>query len=248
MTDAPSTAAVDSLQSSLDLMMAGTKLLLATVEGIGDEQIYYPSALPGWNRAAVITHLARNADALTNLLTWARSGVPNPMYPDPSRRRADIDAGALRDAVELRADLSTSIDTLSAGLAALDPSRWSFLIHTAQGRELPVSVVPWLRSREVWIHSVDLDAAATFDHVSPAFVDALLIDSLAAFINRAECPPILVKPLDRGVETRIGGDGEPAVVTGSARDLLPWVLGRSDEGPSRLTSSTGALPELPPWL
>ena len=32
-----------------------------------------PSALPGWTRAHVLTHLARNADAMVNLLTWART-------------------------------------------------------------------------------------------------------------------------------------------------------------------------------
>ena len=58
-----------------------------------DTQIDGPSALPGWNRATLLTHLARNADALGNLLTWARTGVETPMYADPSSRAADIDAG-----------------------------------------------------------------------------------------------------------------------------------------------------------
>jgi maleylpyruvate isomerase len=35
-----------------------------------------PSALPGWSRAHVLTHVARNADAMINLLTWARTGRP----------------------------------------------------------------------------------------------------------------------------------------------------------------------------
>ena len=39
-----------------------------------------PSLLPGWTRAHVLAHVAGNADALVNLLTWARTGEETPMY------------------------------------------------------------------------------------------------------------------------------------------------------------------------
>ena len=38
-------------------------------------QVAGPSRLPGWSRGHVLSHLARNADALVNLLTWARTGI-----------------------------------------------------------------------------------------------------------------------------------------------------------------------------
>ena len=49
---------------------------------MGDDAFAAPSALPGWSRAHVLTHVARNADAMINLLTWARTGVPH--LPTPA--------------------------------------------------------------------------------------------------------------------------------------------------------------------
>jgi maleylpyruvate isomerase len=245
--DTPATAA-DSLRRSVDQLSLGTGTLVDAVARLSDTQIEGPSALPGWSRATLLTHLARNADALGNLLTWARTGIETPMYADPSSRAAAIDAGALRAPQVIRDDLTASNDRLIAGIAALGWDRWSYLIRTAQGRELPVSVVPWLRSREVWVHAIDLDAGVTFDSLPAEFVVALVADSLELFATRPQCPPVLVQPIDGPAPTRIGGEGDPAVVSGSARDLLPWVLGRPDVGSSRLTSSIGDLPALPPWL
>jgi hypothetical protein len=53
-----------------------------------------PSLLPGWSRRTVIAHVARNADALCNLLTWARTGVETPMYASAEAREAAIAATA----------------------------------------------------------------------------------------------------------------------------------------------------------
>ena len=44
--------------------------------------------LPGWTVGHVLTHVARNADAYTNLLTWARTGVETPAYASPEAREA----------------------------------------------------------------------------------------------------------------------------------------------------------------
>ncbi|MGH9095430.1 MAG: maleylpyruvate isomerase N-terminal domain-containing protein, partial [Acidimicrobiales bacterium] len=49
-----------------------------------------PSLLPGWTQAHVVTHLARNADGLVNLLAWARTGIQTPMYVSWQRRNEDI--------------------------------------------------------------------------------------------------------------------------------------------------------------
>ena len=55
---------------------------------MGDDAFAKPSGLPDWTRAHVLTHVARNADAMVNLLTWARTGVPTPAYAsrDAARR------------------------------------------------------------------------------------------------------------------------------------------------------------------
>jgi maleylpyruvate isomerase len=43
-----------------------------------DGSILADSGLPGWTRGHLLTHVARNADALRNLLTWARTGCHVP--------------------------------------------------------------------------------------------------------------------------------------------------------------------------
>jgi maleylpyruvate isomerase len=229
-------------------MSAGTDLLLGAASRVSDDRLPEPAALPSWSRAHLLTHLARNADALCNLLTWARTGVETPMYADPARRAADVEAGASREAAVIRDDFEASIGRLYAAVSSLPVDAWSYPIRTVQGRQLPVSAVPWLRCREVWVHAVDLDAGATFDALPADFVEALLADSLALFATRTQFSPVIVQALGSSLSTRIGGDGDPVLVRGTARDLLPWVLGRADAGRGRLDSSAGDLPELPAWL
>ena len=53
-------------------------------------QVTEPSRLPGWTRGHVLSHLARNADALVNLLTWARTGVETVMYASAEARDEEI--------------------------------------------------------------------------------------------------------------------------------------------------------------
>ena len=60
---------------TLPWMGAGTELLLRAVGALPDDALAEPSRLTGWTRAHVVGHLARNAEALTRLATWARTGV-----------------------------------------------------------------------------------------------------------------------------------------------------------------------------
>ena len=71
-----------------------TTRLTITAAGLTDSQAREPSQLPGWTRGHVLTHIARNADGLRNLLIWARTGVVTPQYPDLEAREAGIAAGA----------------------------------------------------------------------------------------------------------------------------------------------------------
>ena len=77
-------------------LKAETVRLLATVESLRDRDLTQDSVLPGWSLAHLLTHLARNADALGNLLVWARTGVETPMYQSITQRTADINLGATR--------------------------------------------------------------------------------------------------------------------------------------------------------
>ena len=75
-------------------MRDGEQFAAATLRQIPDAELYVPSLLPGWSRAHVIGHLARNAEALTRLAAWARTGVETPMYRDREQRAAEIQAAS----------------------------------------------------------------------------------------------------------------------------------------------------------
>jgi hypothetical protein len=74
------------LDATLLRMRDGNAHLLAVVDKLANDDLRTPSALPGWTRAHV-GHLARNAEALTRLAHWARTGVETPMYTDGDQRR-----------------------------------------------------------------------------------------------------------------------------------------------------------------
>ena len=81
-----------ALQPLADQIDFASQRLLGTARIIEDGDLRAESLLPGWTRAHVLAHLANNADALVNLLTWARTGVETPMYASPEAREAGIES------------------------------------------------------------------------------------------------------------------------------------------------------------
>ncbi|WP_241780552.1 maleylpyruvate isomerase family mycothiol-dependent enzyme, partial [Streptomyces wadayamensis] len=65
-----------------------TARLLTVAGTLDDAALAEPSRLPGWTRGHVLSHLARNADALLNVVAG------RPMYASAEARDADIEAGA----------------------------------------------------------------------------------------------------------------------------------------------------------
>ena len=66
---------MNEVRHSLDRLAASTERLLASAAALSDAQLREPSPLPGWSRGHVLSHIARNADGLRNLLIWARTGI-----------------------------------------------------------------------------------------------------------------------------------------------------------------------------
>lgn len=236
---------------SLDRLAAATGRLLATATALSDAQAREPSLLPGWTRGHVLSHLARNADALVNLLTWARTGVEARMYASPTERADGIEAGAGRALPEQLADLTAAGQRFAAAAAAVPPDRREFTVLSGQGREIPASEVPWLRVREVWLHLVDLDAGADIDAIPADVAWALAADVAAWMSSRIEATAELRasgQPT-RSTPIRLGpGDGAAkAVIEGSPQRIAGWLTGRV-QGTAGLTVTTGKLPDLPRWL
>jgi maleylpyruvate isomerase len=146
------------LQDLMNQIDDGTRRLLDTAGAMSPEQIREPSLLPGWTRGHVLTHIARNADGLRNLLIWARTGTTTPMYPNAQAREDGIEAGAGRPPAEQVADLSESADAFRAEAMRLPDAAWQVQVKTLNDPPFPAALVLSRRLVEVELHHVDLGA------------------------------------------------------------------------------------------
>jgi len=218
-----------------------TERLLVTVQSLRETDLAGDSSLRGWTLGHLLTHIARNADALCNLLHWARTGVETPMYTSKQQRNDDIRLGATRPGDVVLTDVVDSAARLRGAMDGLAPADWNHDVVTAQGRTIPATQVPWLRLREVAIHHVDL--GASFDDVAPRLVAALLDDVTNSIRTKPGWPSLRIETVEgETIET-----GSPTVnVKGAQAHLLAWLTGRS-AGHELITSSE-VLPVLPAWL
>ncbi|MEU9118067.1 maleylpyruvate isomerase family mycothiol-dependent enzyme [Streptomyces sp. NPDC048483] len=228
-----------------------TDRLLVSAGKLDDEAIAEPSLLPGWSRGHVLAHLARNADALVNLLTWARTDVPTPMYASGAARNADIERDADRPLADHLKDLRESSARFDAAAEALPADRWAYQVEMRNGVVERADRLALRRLAEIELHHIDLGVGYTLDRLLPAFVDAEL-DFLATvkFAGHPDLPALELRTHDgrhwRTGRTATGSDAgaAPLVVTGAAADLVGWMTGRGDE--DGLGSSDSALPAVPP--
>lgn len=220
--------------TTLEWAREGTAVLLRTVAALSDAELDGPSTLPDWSRRHVCAHVARNAEGLGRLLSWARTGVESAMYPSPEAREADIMRTAQAAPADLRADLEAASATFLVACDDLPPSAWSAIVRTTRG-EIPASVIPWFRVREVWIHAVDLDSTVTFADV-PLGVSAALITELSTGLARREAADLHLVATDAPQEWTIGAGTVRAEAP--AGELASWLTGR--------TSRPEA--DLPPWI
>jgi len=222
----------------------GQRRLESVASALPAAAVFEPSGLAGWTRGHVLAHLSRNADALVNLLTWARTGVETPMYATLEQRDADIEAGAGRPLDEQLADLRDSGRRLSDAAGLMTAQTWAATVRTRQGRAIEATEVLWMRTREVWLHLVDLAAGFDVSEI-PSPVAVRLVDELAQYMT-----PKLDSAYDLQVAghhtVRLGSaDRVEGTIGGSAQALAGWLTGRT--GGAGL-DSTVPLPAVPDWL
>lgn len=223
-----------------------TRRLRDVADDLNEAAVHQPSLLPGWSRAHVLSHLARDADGCVNLLRWARTGVEHPMYASGADRDADIEEGAMRGHLVLLEDLIASAERLRAAAQALPEPAWSTEVVGPLGRPVPASEVPAWRLLEVWTHLVDLDHGFGFDDIPSVDAERLLEDAVQQYGGRPDVPAVTVS-VDFGDHQRSwnlrGTTCRPSQVHGTPGAVLGWLLGRSRG--ERLTGEE--VPALPPW-
>jgi len=180
-----------------------------------DAEVQAPSALDGWTRGHVLSHLARNADSQVGMLEGAARDEIVAQYPGgDAQRDGDIEAGAGRSVADQLADLEADHRRFLAAAAQLSGDEWNRHTLSRLG-ELPVWVTPWARWREVEVHGADLGLAPTTGQaqLSAAFVAQFLppeLDRVPARLPGAESATTALVELT----------GEPA-------EQLLWLMGRA---------------------
>jgi maleylpyruvate isomerase len=233
----------------LDLIALETDRLLETAHTLTDADVRRESLNPGWSLAHVLTHIARNADGLRNVLRVAATGGDGAFYESQAARNADIEAGSGRSAAELEADVETSANSLLEAFAetpadALDVKVPRLKVNDDPAHQflIPARKTSALRLREVVYHHIDLDTGYSFAQATPAWVVREIAESARRFVDG---PPVLIDAGDAGSWRYGPPEGDAVRVTGSPADLLGWITGR--EPGTALTSSSGQLPDLGPW-
>lgn len=197
--------------------------------------------MPGWTRKHLVAHVAANADALGNLVHWAATGEPTPMYSSPEERAAGIERGAGMPAAELTAWLRRSAEELAASTASLGDEQWQSPVVTAQGRTVPATELPWMRSREVCVHAIDLGTGLTFADLPTGFL-AALCDDVVGKRAQESGPALHLEATDTGASWKLPGRaGRPCSPAPSTRSR-PVSPGANT--PSQLPAAG----PFPPWL
>jgi maleylpyruvate isomerase len=232
--------ATSHLSDNLALLAGETSLLERTATALDDQTIREASLCEGWTRADVLSHIARNADGLGNLVSWATTGTPVAMYASAQARDADIAAGSARSAQEIITDLTESAARFASAASGLAGPPERSEVEMRGGRTVLGGQLPTLRLLEVVIHHVDLDAGYTFADADPGFVRRAIANAVRRMETRDQVPAVSMHG-DNGDAWTIGAGTQE--VAGTNAGILLWLARGDGAG----ISSEDALPALPAW-
>jgi len=235
-----------STEARLAIVRQGVTFFEEQLNTLSDAQLDEPSLLPDWSRRHVVAHVGYNALAIARLVSWAETGVEIPMYESRAVRDAEIVSGAALPADALRKLSMHAGMLLDSAWANLPEEKWSAEVQTAQGRTVPATETIWMRTRELWIHAVDLGTEAGFTDIPPGVLRRILEDIVAAWTTRGE--HVGLQLAVTGGDGLVLGDrdaGDPLIVTGDLPALTQWASGRPG---ANVTSNRPGTPVAPRWL
>jgi maleylpyruvate isomerase len=220
----------------LACVRVATDRLLTALAGLDNASLAEPSRLPAWSRGHVLAHLARNADALVNVLQG------RPMYPGTEARNADIERDAPRPLAAQIDDVRESAARFQAAGDA--PADWTRTVELRNGITDSASRVPFRRWAEVELHHVDLGIGYELEDVPAEFLERETAFLADRFSGHSDIPATRLTDGTRAWSTGRTAE-EPAItVTGRPADLVGWLAGRRDG--AALEVRGGELPKLPP--
>ncbi|MFD0314269.1 maleylpyruvate isomerase family mycothiol-dependent enzyme [Streptomyces flavalbus] len=213
-----------------------TERLLSAAAKLDDTAVTQPSRLPGWTRGHVLAHLARNADALVNVLEG------RPMYASAEARDADIARDAPRP---LDVQLTDVRETWARfQRVAAEPADWSRTVALRNGVTDSAARLPFRRWVEVELHHVDLGIGYELEDVPAEFAERETAFLAERFTGHPDVPATRLTDGTHAWTTGRTAETPEVTVTGALPDLLGWLSGRRDG--SSLATTGGALPVLPP--
>jgi maleylpyruvate isomerase len=211
-----------------------TQRLLGYTIAFTEDEWHQPARLPGWSRAHLATHLARNADELTAILTEVDAGRPQPEPTDAATQRAQLEAGADRNGLALQIDLDAASSALQQAIEQV--SDWDVPI-TLHGERLSLSALPLDRLHEVSLHLLDLDCGATVEALPAGAAEWLLRWALFR-LGDAGLPAITLTT-DSVQDTIGSGTDVPLSISGSDANVWGWLTGRL--GPTSVDGADGLI-------
>ncbi|MET3811871.1 maleylpyruvate isomerase family mycothiol-dependent enzyme [Arthrobacter sp. UYEF3] len=230
----------------------GTAFFARKLNELSDAELDGDSLLPGWSRRHVTAHIGYNARAIARLIQWAATGVETPMYPSTDVRDHEIDFGATLPPIALRHLFDHSAVHLNVEWRDLPEDAWHHKVRTIQAREVPAAETVWMRSREVWMHAVDLDNGAGFRDIPVRVLARLLNDITGAWHARGTDAGLVVKVTDRNLTYGDATSDSPTLVSGPLAAVVEWAAGRGNDGVSAAgpaaEAAGGAVPAAPKWI
>ncbi|WP_326691232.1 MULTISPECIES: maleylpyruvate isomerase family mycothiol-dependent enzyme [unclassified Streptomyces] len=223
-----------------ELVRTATEHLLSATVKLDPSAIAEPSQLPGWTRGHVLAHLARNADALVNVLAG------KPMYASAEARDADIERGAPRTLDDQVDDVRTSASRLESAFASLGEEDWARTVTLRNGVTDLASSLPFRRWIEVELHHVDMGIGYKLEDLPGSFLDRELTNMAGRFLGHPDVPVAVELRAEDGRTWRTGareaGEEGLLVVVGGPVALVGWLTGRTTGSG---LSASGSLPPLP---
>ena len=138
----------------------------------GQLLVHEPSRLPGWTRAHVASHIARNADGLIRSIEALLSDRPTLMYDGDEERDWAVERGSQRGGLDLQIDLDTTAGRLNTAFNQLEELAPDTPVELRPQHRLRADLLPLARLNEVVLHTIHTFQACAFDRsaISPGYV------------------------------------------------------------------------------